>query len=78
MHTSAAVKLYLTDRFSIEPEVQDLRASLHDDLVIATNVNLDLRRGRVTPDVIEGIGVANKRHLFAQGGVDTKIKTSGS
>ena len=78
LHTSAAARLYLTDRFSIEPEVQYLRASLHDDLVIAANVNLDLRRGRVTPYVSGGIGVANKRYLFAQGGVGTKIKTSGS
>jgi hypothetical protein len=39
LHTSAAVKPYLTDRFSIEPEVQDLRASLHDDLVIAAKPN---------------------------------------
>jgi hypothetical protein len=58
--------------------VQYLRASLHDDLVIAANVNLDLRRGRVTPYVSGGIGVANKRYFFAQGGVGTKIKTSGS
>ena len=77
LHTSAAVKLYLTDRFSIEPEVQYLRASLHDDLVIAANVNLDLRRGRVTPYVSGGIGVVNKRHLFAQGGVGTRSKRVG-
>ena len=78
LHTSAAAKLYLTDRFSIEPEVQYLRASLHDDLVIVANVNLDLRRKRVTPYVSGGIGVANKRQFFAQGGVGAKIKTSGS
>lgn len=78
LHTSAAARLYLTDRFSIEPEVQYLRASLHDDVVIAANVNLDLRRGRVIPYVSGGIGVANKRQFFAQGGVGTKIKTSGS
>jgi hypothetical protein len=79
LHTSAAARLYLTDRFSIEPEVQYLRASLHDDVVIAANVNLDLRRGRrVAPYVSGGIGVANKRHLFAQGGVGAKIKTTGS
>lgn len=72
LHTSAAAKLYLTDRFSIEPEVQYLRASLHDDLVIAANVNLDLRRGRVTPYVSGGIGVVNKRYLLAQGGAATR------
>jgi hypothetical protein len=59
LHTSAAARLYLTDRFSIEPEVQYLRASLHDDVVIAANVNFDLRRGRLIPYVSGGIGVAN-------------------
>ena len=78
LHTSAAARLYLTDRFSIEPEVQYLRASLHDDVVIAANVNLDLRRGGVIPYVSGGIGVANSRHFFAQGGVGTKIKMGES
>jgi hypothetical protein len=78
LHTSGAVRLYVTDRFSLEPEVQYLRASLHDDVVIAANVNGDLRRGRVIPYVSGGIGVANGRHLFAQGGVGTKIKMTES
>ncbi len=73
LHTSVAARLYVTDRLSIEPEVQYLRASYHDDLVIAANVNVDLRRGRVIPYVSGGIGVANGRDLFAQGGVGTKI-----
>jgi hypothetical protein len=73
LHTSAAVRLYLTERFSIEPEVQYLRASLHDDGVIVANANLDFRRGRrVIPYVSGGIGVANGS-VFAQGGVGTKI-----
>ena len=78
LHTSVAARLYVTDRFSIEPEVQYLRASYHDDVVIAANVNLDVRRGRVIPYVSGGIGVANGRHMFAQGGVGTKIKMSES
>lgn len=78
LHTSGAARLYVADRFSIEPEVQYLRASLHDDVVIAANINLDLRRGRVIPYVSGGIGLANGRHVFAQGGVGTKIKVSGS
>jgi hypothetical protein len=78
LHTSASVRLYLTERFSIEPEAQYLRASLHDDAVIVANANLDFRRGRrVIPYVSGGIGVANGRDAFAQGGVGTKI-TCGS
>ena len=77
-HTSAAVSFYVTERFSIEPEVQYLRASSHDDTVIVANVNLDFRRGRqVIPYVSGGIGVSNGRSVFAQGGVGTKI-TRGS
>ena len=78
LHTSGAVRLYVTDRFSTEPEVQYLRASLHDDIVTSANVNFDLRRGRVIPYVSGGIGLANSRHLFAQGGVGTKIKMTES
>jgi hypothetical protein len=78
LHNSGAARLYVTDRFSVEPEVQYLRASRHDDVVIAANVNLDLRRGRVIPYVSGGIGLANGRHVFAQGGVGTKIKVSES
>ena len=40
LHTSAAVRLYLTERFSIEPEVQHLGASKHDDVVIVANLNI--------------------------------------
>lgn len=77
-HTSAAARLYVTERFSIEPEVQYLRASFHDDAVVVVNANLDLlRRGRVIPYVSAGIGEANGRSVFAQGGVGTKIM-SGS
>ena len=71
LHTSVAARLYVTDRLSLEPEVQYLRP--HDDLVIAANVNLDLRRGRVIPYISVGIGVMNTRDVFAQGGVGTKI-----
>jgi hypothetical protein len=78
LHTSGAAMLYVTDRFSIEPEVQYLRASLHDDVVIAANVNLDLRRGRVIPYVSGGLGWANGRDWFAQGGLGTKIYLSES
>src|SRR5262245_37996625 len=78
LHTSSAARLYVTDRFSIEPEVQYLRASFHDDVVIATNVNLDLRRGRVIPYLSGGIGWANRRQLFVQGGVGAKLKITES
>jgi hypothetical protein len=78
LHTSSAVRLYVTDRFSIEPEVQFLRARFHDDVVVAANVNADLGRGRVIPYVTGGIGLANGRHLYAQGGVGAKIKMTES
>ena len=73
LHTSAAARLYVTERFSIEPEVQHLSATFHDDVVVVGNVNLDLRRGRVIPYVSGGIGMANGRSVFAQGGVGMKI-----
>jgi hypothetical protein len=79
LHTSVAARLYVTDRFSVEPEVQYLRQFVpHEDVVIAANVNLDLRRGRVIPYVSVGIGVMNTRDFFAQGGVGTKINMGES
>jgi hypothetical protein len=78
LHTSAGVRLYVTDRVSIEPEAQYLRAARHEDFVAAANVNWDLRRGRVIPYVSGGIGVADGRHLFAQGGVGATIPLSES
>jgi hypothetical protein len=73
LHTSVAARLYVTDRFSLEPEAQYLRASSHDDVVITGNVNWDLGRGRVIPYVSGGIGALNGRQLFAQAGMGTKI-----
>ena len=62
LHTSVAGRIYLTRRFSVEPEFQYLnQSSRHDDLVLAGNLAWDFRTGRVIPYVSGGLGWMRSR-----------------
>jgi hypothetical protein len=58
LQTGGSVRIYVTPRFSIEPEFQYLRgANGHYDTVLIPNVNWDFRAsGRVIPYVTGGVG----------------------
>jgi hypothetical protein len=57
LQTGASARIYLTRRFSLEPEFQYLRqSSNHSDVVIVPNANWDFREGRVVPYVTGGVG----------------------
>lgn len=65
LQTGASARIYLTRRFSVEPEFQYLRqSSNHSDVVIVPNVNWDFREGRVVPYVTGGVGLV--RSSFRQ------------
>lgn len=66
-----SVRVYVTRRISIEPEVMYMRYSENDeDLIVQPNVTVDLMKptGRVVPYVIAGLGVMHHRGRFS--GVD--------
>ena len=73
LHTSVGARLYVTDRLSIEPEVQYSARQLPR----RPRDRRQRQRGSSPRAgdryVSGGIGVANGRDLFAQGGVGTKI-----
>lgn len=62
LQTGASGRLYLTRRFSVEPEFQYLRQSRRHDVVISFNVNWDLGEGRVVPYVTGGAGGARSNY----------------
>lgn len=57
LQTGGAVRIYVTQRFSIEPEFQYLyQNGLHHDITFVPNVAWDFRSGRVVPYVAGGVG----------------------
>jgi len=62
LQTGVAARIYLTPRFSVEPEFQYLyQSSRHDDLVLAGNFAWDFRTGRVVPYISGGVGWMRSR-----------------
>jgi hypothetical protein len=63
LQTGASARIYLTRRFSVEPEFQYLRGSHgHYDVVVVPNMNWDFRpSGRVIPYLTGGVGWMHSR-----------------
>ena len=76
--TGGSVRLYVTRRFSIEPELLYLyRDSRHHDIVLMPNFVYDFGGSRVVPYVTGGVGLmwTKDRGLFRS--TNTEVAASG-